>query len=657
VGSFFTNVHARAPAAKEEDARHAIIELLTKEARAQGMHPCGEQDPPDRSIIVGPPDRWIAIYDEATEDQSVERLDRLARAVSAALEGPAVAALVHDSDHLVLRLFDRGELVDEIARGGKPRGDIARWESLCGSKLSHLRDALSHRDLFAEQTLADIAGALGADATSLCTGYRYLSDGGALRPGSSVLRFRKEARPAYEQAASGPPRFVTAAWSPTAELPVGGALHVGASARNEGGASRGLLVVVHGEAIEVGLVSPERAQVVVGVPNKGGLVVEQPLAPRTNKNGKPGFGAEFPELLLPAGNAGGMEALAGLGPREMVNRMFASNVHVNVHGRAVSAGKGALIVSFVPLGHPEPQFQFHYSVDLSVAGAARKPLRAQTDANAWLALEKPDTLVVLAASTLDARDAAPLAAEALMQWRAFWAQDLVLSCAIHERSGVERPVKPRSVKLPVAKIEKGAAWKKLRAAFETAARVSGRSIEVGRMSGEGFDFGGYLLAKDRKEDPDLATLRLSVDLRGRRSHAAEMVTRARSIVDAFVRNGRCSQAFVARWQTGSVFDATPYETACGVHQEATLRRSWGTRFLRGVSADGMWLGPDLLARIDARALEPLVSSERVGEALRIVPREGVTLDALEQVLAPILPGGEDWNRWMSWIYGHGPQPT
>jgi hypothetical protein len=663
VGSFFTNVHACAPESREGHAHQAIVQLLTTDAVAKGMQPCGEDDSPDRSIIVGPAGRWIAIYDEATEDQDLERLDELARAVSVAVEGPAVAALVHDSDQLVMRLFDRGNLVDEIARGENPRGDPARWASLCGSSMDALRKALSRHDLLTEQTLADIAGVLGIDPASACTGYRYLTEEERVGPGSSVLRFRSAVRPAHEQVASGPPRFAMAAWSPTGELPVGGAMHLAASVRNEGGPSRGLLVVVHGKAIEAGLVAPERVQVVVGMPSKGGVVVEQPLVPRTNKNGEPGLAAEYPELDLPAGNAGGMQALAALGPKQMVERMYASNIHVNVHGRGVSAGTGTVIVSLVPLAHREPQFQYHHAIELTVARAARKPLRAETDANAWLALEKPAVLVVLAASTLERREAAAFAAEAFVHWRALWPEDLVLSCAIHERSSVERPVKPRSAKLQVAQLEKGAAWKKLRGAFETAARVSGMytgatGFEYDRgVAGNGFDFGGYLLSNDGQEDPDLATLRLSVDLRGREGHVAEMVARARSIVDAFVRDARCAQALVARWQTGNVFDGTPYETACGVHQQAPLRKSWGTRFLRGVSADGIWLGPDLLARIDVSALDALVDSERVGEALRVVPRQGVRLDALEQVLAPVLPSGQDWNRWMSWIYDRGPRPT
>jgi hypothetical protein len=65
-----------------------------------------------------------------------------------------------------------------------------------------------------------------------------------------------------------------------------------------------------------------------------------------------------------------------------------------------------------------------------------------------------------------------------------------------------------------------------------------------------------------------------------------------------------------------------------------------------VSPDGIWLGPDLLARIDRKALEPVANVEKIGSTLRLVLREGSTLDALEAVLSPLLPSSEDWKQGM-----------
>jgi hypothetical protein len=56
----------------------------------------------------------------------------------------------------------------------------------------------------------------------------------------------------------------------------------------------------------------------------------------------------------------------------------------------------------------------------------------------------------------------------------------------------------------------------------------------------------------------------------------------------------------------------------------------------------MWLGADLLSRVNREELEALCNVASVGETLRVVLREGATLDALEDVLAPLLPSEADW---------------
>jgi hypothetical protein len=93
-----------------------------------------------------------------------------------------------------------------------------------------------------------------------------------------------------------------------------------------------------------------------------------------------------------------------------------------------------------------------------------------------------------------------------------------------------------------------------------------------------------------------------------------------------------------------LLDHSPYEDACGIRGKFTLQRRWCTRFLRGIGTDGIWLGPELLARVDRRAVDALCETEPFGEALRLVAREGVTLGALEEALAPVLASEQDWKE-------------
>ena len=665
MGSFFTNVQVRAGAESAEATRTAIVDALTARAATEGFGPCDEGAEPDRTIYVGPAEAWIAVYDEATESQNGEALDALAGALSGVTGGPAVGVLVHDSDELLLRLFVGGRLVDELVRGTRSAGSIEAWAKLCPGTEGALRAALGRRDLFKEQTLHDVAVALGMLPERACTGLDYLRREGPVPDGTIVLRLRLAKRPTHEQATSGPPRFTRAAFNPTMELSVGGPMHLGQSMRNEGGASRGLMVAVHGDAIEAGLVLPERVQIVVGMPRQGGIVVERPLESRRLENGKPGYVAELHDLLIPPGHAGGLEALAGVDPRKWVEFTHASQVHANVHGKAAAAGKGQLLVSFVPLQASEAQL--HHAIALSVLPAPRRPLRgAARDPSAYVALEVPEVLVALAVSTLDRAQVAPIAAEIVERWSGSWPADAALSSAMF--GAVEdRPTRPRTAKLKIAGLAKSAAWNKLRAAFLTDSRVSAMQVPDPSammrgepvMRGDGFEFGGALAGPQRPADPELPVLQLSVDLRGR-DDVADILERSRALVDEFVLRGRCVQAVMARWKgdgTGHCsVDSTPYERACGSPGMCALQRSWATRFLRAVSGDAVWLGPGLLARVDRAALDGVATCTSVGDALRIVLREGATLDALEAVLAPVLASEADYRAGVDWLYGRAERP-
>ena len=201
MGAFFTNVQVRTDLHGAEATRQAILETLAARAHREGFSPCAEGAHADRTIVVGPPGRWIAIYDEATEDQRLEPLDELTRAMSEVAGGPAVGVLVHDSDWLLLRLFDAGSSVDVFERGvDKEKGTLAAWASLC-EREEDIASAFKRRDLDAEDTLRDIASAVGMAPTNASTGYEYLRDAGPLPDGSTVLRCRLRERPAHEQLA------------------------------------------------------------------------------------------------------------------------------------------------------------------------------------------------------------------------------------------------------------------------------------------------------------------------------------------------------------------------------------------------------------------------------------------------------------------------
>jgi hypothetical protein len=653
MGAFFTNVHVRSPAGAEAATRTAILELIPRLVAEKGLVPCADGETPDRSIVVGAVGAWIGVFDEITESQNVKLLDALAKALSEATSRPALAALVHDSDHLLLRLFEGGKLVDEVDRG-KKKGKLDLWSRLVApDKAEALRAAFAAQDLFAEQTLGEIAGLLGIDAASACTGHTYLVEE-AILPGATRMLFQHAVRPRYEQPAEGPPRMQTFPAMISQSLAVGGVLHLSHVTHNDGGPVRNFYVAVHGSAIEAGLVEVEKIRIMSGLrPERGGADFEAQTVRRTTNEGKAALVADFPEGTLPASNAGGTEALAGLGPKESLERFMRSNVSVTVSGKAISAGEGELYLSVVP--REAREHAGHAGFRLTVVPTPRKPLRGKVeDLTHYLPVFTPDALVALAVSTLEKEEAAPIAAEIVERWSKLWPPEAKLQATLFDGGLATRRSKPRTATLTVGKLAKNATWKKLRAAFATANCV-GAEPKIEPMfsdrlrGGNGFGFGGRLVEPFVQpvtaEDRDAPTLRLIVMIRGR-TDVPEVVGRARALVDEFVKRARCCQAVLTRCSPGRgtyLLDHSPYEDVCGIHGQYTLHRRWGTRFLRSVGADGIWLGPNLLARVDRRALESLCDAESVGDTLRLVLHEGATLDALEGALAPVLASEQDWN--------------
>ena len=668
MGAFFANVHVRARPGAEAETRARLLSQLRELAGRAGLVEATEGAEVTRTVIVGPPDPWIAVYDTATEVEP-STVAALARALTQATEGPALAALVHDSSELFVFLYDAGKKLDEL--GGKKKGSAARWKGLLPEeKLPSLKEAFRREDVFVEDTLRAIGSLLGIDEGRISTGAKYLASEEGVPEGATTLRFHPAEVPEHEKPATGPSRFRASSWSLRTQGGVGESIHIGAAVHNMGGASRGLSVIVHGPAIEANLVEPHEATL------SQGQVRSEPrrLERKTLTNGREGYVAEFADYAIPGSIARDLTKPDGVSPDEWIRKLQsdgvdllrhqararASDIYGGFTARGVQAGAAQVYLSFVPTEAREGQF--HFGHEVSIIPPPRAPLRATTRRAQSLApLETPHVLVAFAVSTLERAEAAELAASAIERWSNGWA-DGTLTSGIFFDDAVGTSRKPKTFSLPAKTFATGARWRKLRAAMATEWRVTGRSDFRGeptgpghRMRGDGFEFGGGISRMTSAEDPDLPTLQLSVDLRDR-DDADALVRVAREIVDDFVLRAKCVQAFVARWGSAGTLDHTLYEGVCGVGGQCTVRRSWQTRFLRAVSADGVWLGPPLLERIDRAELDRIALSEPVAGTIRVMPREVTSLDDLERVLAPVLASAEDWRNGVDWMYGRRETP-
>src|SRR5688572_4075433 len=212
VGAFFTNVQVLVPASlSATDAAAQLDPLIESRAERAGLRRASAEETADRHIAIVAADRWISIYDEATEDQDEKQLDEWGKQVSKALATAAFTTLVHDSDVLLLHLFDRGRSIDVFDSnpeffGGRrkkktdPSERAEKWRAVIGGDHDALTRVFTSEPVFAEAPLDDLAQALELDPERLRVGWTYLAES-ELQP--RILRFTLRDRRAREARATG----------------------------------------------------------------------------------------------------------------------------------------------------------------------------------------------------------------------------------------------------------------------------------------------------------------------------------------------------------------------------------------------------------------------------------------------------------------------
>lgn len=405
MGRFFTNVHVR-PRAGLRDARETLLAALEARAKSEGLVAASPPERCDRLVAVGTPaDRgWITVADESTEPQDADVLETLAKSLSTAVDGYALAVLVHDSDVLDLRLIDKGRRVDHFVnnpdyfddRGTRStkarqavRGRPEAWAPLLVNKseTDALEAAFRSTPVFAEEMLAEIARLLGLGA-----GY----DVGATdlkqerEPGFEIRCFKD---PAADLAETGrPPTFEPGSWALPLEVSEGEALHWSTSVLNKGGPADGVEVAISGTAVDRGLIQVSRAACAVPL---GDHEMTRATAELDVRNGR--AAVSFPEVRVPS----------------PTRSLAAPQVIVMLEGRVERAGRGQLQLRVQPIAAPDRGVS--QSIDVTIGPALPRPLNAPdaSAAAALRALQSPATLVGVVAIRESQPIAASLGADAM----------------------------------------------------------------------------------------------------------------------------------------------------------------------------------------------------------------------------------------------------
>ena len=665
MGSTFSNIQVHTHGRDSSALLEGVVALLYKTLRADGFLPAETEQSCDRSILLAVGPTWIGVYDELCDEPCQDVAERLASELSRQLATHVLTILVYDSDVLDLALFDSGALIDRFNSNpqyfGKAsaeerkslRGRPDHWEAVLapGTPSTALRAVWRAQKLFAEDTLRGTGALLGLDEGYVGLGFKDLREGDLELPNIQPRRlgFQHAVRPAHETRAEGPPQFVFNSSSVRLVGVVGGGKGFDGCAgscavQNRGGSSRGLSVVVSGDALDRGLLSIAAVELVVSLgerqtvlncPTQSELRGEQCVA-----------AAAFPELDITAGPATAESALELGQSRQDYNRRVMC-IHANLLGHGESPGTGALHVAFVP--HSAPAGQATISLQAEIFEPARLPLRAAKPARPR-AKRPQHVLFALVSLDLEQRDAAAAAIPMIERFLELLEPSNELSLVVFP---AEPRARPRTSKARLAGLLRGNRWRKVRTEIERAACVSGeRKVPVedffARHPSDGFSFGASFIRSEVAGDPKLPTLALWFDLE---NVAANRASAAQSLfetlmTEAMVRHsGVQAQVARATMMSGGSPETTEYESECGINGQCTLRRSWLSRFLRGVSVGTLWLGESHAKSIpDTEALAAAARVEQVGRSLKITIEHEEALARVEQALAPLLPSVEDWRR-------------
>ncbi|HXK18277.1 MAG TPA: hypothetical protein VNG33_10770 [Polyangiaceae bacterium] len=652
MGAFFTNVQVRVG---QPAKREAVADVLRGLMSKQGfIEVAGEQDA-ERSVVIGPAREggWLAVYDEGTESQGHEALTNLALGLSAEL-GTALGVLVHDSDVLQLWLAKDGRLLDafdsdpdyfdETPRKRKKRttGKPRAWRYLLAQEGDDERLAQlwrTHAGQRAAETVLDGTGKLlGLHTADLTTGFRYLQKSGHLAEEQPQrLHFRLSERPAYERKLVGPPAFTKVSFNESLEWSLGDPLVFRASVHSMGGASRGLVLTCSGTAVEGRLFEPSRVRAYV----RGNVDVTGSEAPWQVIAGEPQLGlvARFPELVIPAGlvdpYAGfripGLEARAH-------EALAAMTIELVVEGQCQQEGSGEVQIVVAPIENPVAG-QARITTALQVTPRLRRPLRYSErwagEGDELRDMADPKTLFALIPVGDQAEHVAAIT-RAIRSWlealKTLDAKTYEVACLGEAAPRVRRP-----------KVKAGAAaWGWLDEAIGHGNAVEALTV-VGGLGPErddddellaagfvpmaGFELYSALFSGEEPgSDVSLLTLYCAAEL-------DRFEPALKAIVDELFESCKAPQAALGRWRSEPRGNHIPYERVTGLYE--TTGSSWVTRYLKAVTPM-LWLGADLLAHIDVAALSRCAVLTPLSGGQRVELREDSDLDALEQVLAPLL---------------------
>ncbi|MBM3766734.1 MAG: hypothetical protein FJW32_15190 [Acidobacteria bacterium] len=584
----------------------------------------------ERTLIVLRRGRWYSVFDSEFGSS-----DLIGKALSNAASVPALSMAVHDSDAMEMKLWSNGAVASHVKAGAgrRAKGALDPFVPLMGASGSiiALKNALDTGTVFAEDKIAGAAELLGLDVeTCLSTAEDFLergSDGIRLQFRSSVVR----------PVAAGLPDLRSAGNMGVREFGEGDVVsQIAGSVVNHGGELVGLRVTVSGGAIEDGLI--EAKQVVATHFVVSGKK-QQPVR-YTAELGQNNT-VEFPDLRIPGYVAPKLGLFSIFSMRSAMREAACSQIYLDVTGKALVAGQGdvRLRVSAMNGGGP-----LDTSTQLVVHRGSLRGIKMPEGIGS-AALRELDHGSVLQGMVVfngSAAEAAPLASVAIEEWCEFVASERPGDWFVSSSKGGLMAM-PKMATVKGSEIGSSRKWRDRLAELPDLHTLDASLNEITRDGGAAWQCNSPFYMLGRAEH--LPHVYLFADTRTVPAGEELLV----KLVESMFVEGRAVQAYVAKWGA-SVPEMTTYDMASGVHGQCTTSRHWAENYVRG-AAPRLWLGEALWAKLDAAALGAVGSITPLAHGRRFELGEGKTRTDLDQALAAVIGGAEEWRAAAGKLYG------
>lgn len=445
----------------------------------------------------------------------------------------------------------------------------------------------------------------------------------------------------------GSPAFETPGRDRRLEVSVGDEFQASMSVGNRGGGAEGLRVVVGGEAVEEERITVET----IGLRGGEGQERLEVSADRQERaDGGRIFVATFPEATVAGALAGDVD-LSEMSDRrgqEVMRAHRASRVSVSVSGRAEGPGDGGLAIELSAMDAPEASTTERSHI--TVFPTPRRPLHAEEEPppHTLRQMEKKETLFALAHFDAPVGDWAESATEAIAAWSDIIAEEEATLTRV-ESTGAGRPTEDE---VSAAVLGHAGELEALQdrlgdldqwsVVLKEGAMRDGR-LDPGRTGGVSYFACTGRVAGGGEPAPALGFWVSVADRAG--DEVDELRDALTGIVDDLAETGHLVQAVSDQWSWAPALkiQSLPYEIVCGLQSAGHLRRDWLGRYLRA-AADDLWLGDVLWERIDADAVEDVGEVETIDGVHHVRLTRSADLDALEEVLAPVLADEEAWRE-------------